>query len=508
MWDDIKIIPSEQLKRDGRRFNLFYQSNYFMQEIKIGLEVHVQLNTESKLFCGCSTKQAEPNENVCDVCLGMPGTKPVLNEKAVEFALKIALALKSKINRNFLFSRKTYFYPDLAKNFQITQYEMPIAEGGKINLGEKEIRIRRVHLEEDPARIIRKKDYTLLDYNRSGIPLVEIVTEPDFKSAREARNFIQDLQQLLEFLHISDFDKEGTIRVDANISLVKYRKSYKYGQGMKTEKIAGSRVEVKNISGAKEVERALKYEMLRQKNLDTVKAETRLWDDKLRVTKGAREKETEEDYGYIFEPDLPRVQITNELLNKVKSNLPELPEMKRKRYEKYNLSKEIIDTLLTEPELSHYFEYLCETHNPKASAVVLAKYLKKVLNYHNLKLKDVDIDLRLLRRVLDLLQSYLITEDMAEVIVREMVYDAMRGKKIREPDQVLKDYEYEEPIKEEKINKWVNEVILENQKAVEDYNQGKEEALDYLVGQVMRKAKRQADARKVRKILEKELVNK
>ncbi len=476
-----------------------------MQEIKVGLEVHVQLNTESKLFCSCSTKLADANTNVCDVCLGMPGTKPVLNEKAVEFALKIALALKSKINRSFLFSRKTYFYPDLAKNFQITQYEVPVAQGGKLRLGEKEIRIKRVHLEEDPARIIRKKDYTLLDYNRSGIPLVEIVTEPDLKSPSEARVFLQDLQQLLEFIYISDFSKEGTIRVDANISITRYKKEYGYKEGMKTEKTEGARVEVKNISGAKEVERALKYEMLRQKNLENVKAETRLWDDKMRVTKGAREKETEEDYGYIFEPDLPRVEVTNELLNKVESNLPELPEMKRKRYEKYKLSKEIVDTLLTEPELSHYFEYLCETHNPKASAVVLTKYLKKTLNYHNLKLKDVDIDIRILRRLLDLLQEYRITDEMAEVIVRDMVNDAVRGEEVRSPDQILKDHEYEEPIKEEKANKLVNDVIRENQRAIEDYKEGKEEALDYLVGQVMKKAKGQADARKVKKMLEKEL---
>lgn len=476
-----------------------------MQDIKIGLEVHVQLNTKTKLFCSCSTAQAEPNTNVCDVCLGVPGTKPVLNEKAVEFALKIAYALKSKINKNFLFSRKTYFYPDLAKNFQITQYEIPVAHSGEVNVKDRPIRIKRIHLEEDPARIVRKRDCTLLDYNRSGIPLVEIVTEPDIRSPAEARIFLQDLQQLLEFIYISDFSKEGTIRVDANISITRYRRKYGYGEGMEKEKIEGARVEVKNISGAKEVERALKYEILRQKNLENVKPETRLWDDKTRVTKGARVKETEEDYGYIFEPDLPRVEVTNELLNKVESNLPELPEMKRKRFEKYGISKEIIDTLLTEPELSHYFEYLCETHNPKASAVILAKYLKKTLNYHNLKLKDVDIDIRLLRRVLDLLQKYLITDEMAEVIVREMVSDAVKGEEVRSPDQILKDHEYEEPIKEEKVNKLVNDVLRGNRKAIEDYKKGKEEALDYLVGQVMRKARGQVDARRVKRKLEKEL---
>ena len=476
-----------------------------MQEIKIGLEVHVQLNTESKLFCSCSTRPAEPNTKVCDVCLGMPGTKPILNEKAVELGLKVALALKSKINRNFLFSRKTYFYPDLAKDFQITQYEVPLSQGGEIKVGDKKIRIKRIHLEEDPARIVRKENYTLLDYNRSGIPLVEIVTEPDLKSPREARIFLQNLQQLLEFIYIADFSKEGAIRVDANISITRYQQKYRYGEGMKKEKVEGARVEIKNISGAKEVEKALNYEILRQRNLREIKGETRFWDDKTKVTIGAREKETEEDYGYIFEPDLPRVNISNELLNKIESNLPELPEAKRKRFERYNLSKEIIDTLLTEPELSHYFEYLCETHNPKASAIILAKYLKKTLNYHNLKLKDLNIEIRNLRRILDLLQQYLITDKMAEVIIREMVDDFLKGKEIRTPDQILRDHKFEEPIKEDKLRKLVRDVIRTNQKAVRDYGEGKEGALDYLVGQVMKKAGRRANPKRAKELLEKEL---
>jgi aspartyl-tRNA(Asn)/glutamyl-tRNA(Gln) amidotransferase subunit B len=476
-----------------------------MQEVKIGLEVHIQLNTESKLFCGCSTSQGEPNTNVCDVCLGFPGTKPVLNEKAVELAIKIAYALESKINREFLFSRKTYFYPDLAKNFQITQYEIPVAYGGKLKINDKIIRIRRVHLEEDPAKIIRKDDYCLLDYNRSGTPLVEIVTEPDLKSPAEARAFLQKLQQLLEFIYIADFDKEGVMRVDANISISKYHRDYEYGKGMKKEIEQGARVEIKNISGAKEVERALSYEMLRQKNLKQVKKETRLWNEKTRVTISAREKETEEDYGYIFEPDLPKIILSKDFLDKIQQKLPELPEMKRKRFEKFGLSKEIIDTLLTEPEMANYFEYLSETHNPKASAVILAKYLKKTLNYHNLKLRQVNLDIRYLRRILDLLQQYLILDDIVEIIIREMINDFVENKKIRKPDQILRDIKYEKPIEEDKIRKYVGEVIRNNQKAVREYSGGKKEVLDYLIGLVMRKTGRKADAKKIKELFEKEL---
>ena len=476
-----------------------------MQEIKIGLEVHVQLNTESKLFCSCPTKQAMPNTNVCDVCLGFPGTKPVLNEKAVELAIKIAYALEAKINKKFLFSRKTYFYPDLAKNFQITQHEAPIARGGKLNLGDRVVRIRSIHLEEDPAKIIRKDGYTLLDYNRCGIPLVEIVTEPDLRSPREARIFLQKLQQLLEFIYVCDFSKEGAMRVDANISVTRFKEKYEYGKGLIREKIEGARVEIKNISGAREVEKALNYEILRQKNLEKVERETRLWDEKKKITIAARTKEKEEDYGYIFEPDIPRIELSDEFLNKIFSRVPELPETKRRRFSKYNLPKEIIDTLLSEPELSNYFDYLCETHNPKASAIILAKYLKKTLNYHNLKLRDVNLSLNYLRRILDLLQEYLITDDIAEIIIREMINDFVEGRRIREPEQILKDLKYEKPLEEEKIRRFVRDVIRENQKAVRDYLRGEKKALDYLVGQVMKKTGRRGDAKRIKELLQKEL---
>ncbi|RLJ05535.1 MAG: Asp-tRNA(Asn)/Glu-tRNA(Gln) amidotransferase GatCAB subunit B [Candidatus Aenigmatarchaeota archaeon] len=477
-----------------------------MQEIKIGLEVHVQLNTESKLFCSCSTSQAEPNTNVCDVCLGFPGTKPVLNEKAIELAMKIGYALDCKVNKKFLFSRKTYFYPDLAKNFQITQLETPVASNGKLKIGDRIIRIRRIHLEEDPAKIIRKDNCILLDYNRSGIPLVEIVTEPDLKLPAEARSFLQHLQQILEFIYVTDFNKEGSMRVDANISITKYEPQYDYlKSGGIIKKLEGARVEIKNISGIKEVEKALSYEILRQKNLKQVIRETRLWNEKTKTTVSAREKEEEEEYGYIFEPDLPIIELQEEMLNKVQSNMPELPESKKKRFLKYNISEEIIDTLLTDPELTHYFEYLCETHNEKASAVLLAKYLKKTLNYHNLKLKDVPIEVRQLRRILDLLQQYLIMDDMAEIILREMVNDYVKGKKIREPDQILRDLNYEKPLEEERIKKFVREVIRENTKAVKDYRNGEKKSLDYLIGQVMRKTRRRADAKKIKKLLKSEL---
>ncbi|MCK4428880.1 MAG: Asp-tRNA(Asn)/Glu-tRNA(Gln) amidotransferase subunit GatB [Candidatus Aenigmarchaeota archaeon] len=479
-----------------------------MPEIKIGLEVHIQLNTESKLFCSCSTKQAEANKNVCDVCLGFPGTKPVLNEKAVELALKIGYALDCKINKSFLFSRKTYFYPDLSKDFQITQLETPVAYDGELKILDKKIGIWRAHIEEDPAKIIRKDDCVLLDYNRSGIPLVEIVTAPDLKSPREARLFLQKLQQILEFIYVGDFSKEGCMRIDANISMTRYENKYGFKEGLVKEKKGGVRVEIKNISGAKEVEKALGYEILRQKNLsnlDEVKRETRLWNEKTRTTSSGREKEEEAEYGYIFEPDLPIIELHGEMLNKILSNMPELPEEKRRKFRKYNLSEELIDTLLTEPELTHYFEYLCETHNEKASAVLLAKFLKKTLNYHNLKLKDVHIDIRQLRRLLDLLQDYLITEDVMEIVIREMVGDHVKGRETRNPDQILKDLDFEEPLKEEKLRVFVLEVVGENAKAVRDYKAGNKKAFEFLIGQTMKKARRGANIKRIKELLKMEV---
>ncbi len=233
--------------------------------------------------------------------------------------------------------------------------------------------------------------------------------------------------------------------------------------------------------------------------------ETRLWNEKSKTTSSAREKEGEADYGYIFEPDLPKFELSDNLLNKIKSKLPELPGKKKHRFLKYGLSEELIDTLLTEPELTHYFEYMCETHNEKASAVLLAKYLKKTLNYHNLKLKDVPVDVRQLRRILDLLQQYLISDEIAELIVREMVKDYIDGKKVRTPEKILIDLDYEKPLEDEQLAKIVRIVVREHDRAVKDYRNGELKSIDFLIGQVMRKTRRGADVKKIKELLKREL---
>ncbi|PKM92266.1 MAG: Asp-tRNA(Asn)/Glu-tRNA(Gln) amidotransferase GatCAB subunit B, partial [Euryarchaeota archaeon HGW-Euryarchaeota-1] len=254
--------------------------------LKIGLETHLPLKTNSKLFCSCSTRvDARPNTQVCEVCLGLPGSKPTLNVAAVNAAIKLGLALNCKINSPTFFSRKTYFYPDMSKNFQITQYEIPIAEGGFLMVGGKKIKIRRVHIEEDPAKIIHKDNYALVDYNRSGAPLLEIVTDPDITSPREARLYLQKLSLIAEYLQIFDSSDEASMKSDVNVST------------------GGDRAEVKNVSGFKDAEKAISFEQIRQKNVvltgSKVIQETRMYNPTTGSTTAARTKETESGYGYI-----------------------------------------------------------------------------------------------------------------------------------------------------------------------------------------------------------------
>ncbi|MBI2652073.1 Asp-tRNA(Asn)/Glu-tRNA(Gln) amidotransferase subunit GatB [Candidatus Woesearchaeota archaeon] len=292
---------------------------YFTSNIVIGLEIHIELDTKTKLFCSCPTKGSEePNTRTCETCLGMPGSKPVLNKKSVEFALKLCLALNCEISPELIFSRKSYFYPDMSKNYQISQYEMPLGRNGKLRLRNgKEIGITRVHIEEDPASLIhpvglKESQYVLVDYNRSGNPLVEIVTEPDLTSPEEAREFMKQLITVLNYLEIFDIN-EGIIKADANVSI----KESDY-----------TRIEIKNITGFKEIERALVYEVNRQKeeikHHKKIEHETRAWDSEKGITFSLRKKETEEDYGYIIDTDLTVVEITDKLISDVKKNMPEL----------------------------------------------------------------------------------------------------------------------------------------------------------------------------------------
>lgn len=466
-------------------------------KVKIGLEIHVQLLTKSKLFCSCSTnyENKEPNENTCPICLGFPGSKPKVNKKALDFGIMVALALNCKIAEKTFFSRKSYFYPDMSKNYQITQYEIPLAKNGFLEIGKKKIRIRRVHLEEDPAKLIHVgKDITsaqhvLIDYNRSGIPLVEIVTEPDFENPREVREFLEKLSSILEHLEVYDSSKEGSMRIDVNISLE-----------------GGERVEIKNISGFKRIEKALMYEIVRQENLRRlglkVKRETRHFDERSGLTFSLRKKEVEEDYGYIFDTDLPVVEISKGWVNSLAKSMPELPHKRVERFvEEFNLPKERAKVLVyTDKQLADFFEKCAEVYkNYERLSKWIVTDLLKCLNWHGIRINQSKVKVESFAELLKLIDEGEITERLAKEIIKEYVNTGKSPSKIIEEKglRLIRD--------EKEIEKVIKIVLAENRKAVKDYRKGERKALNFLIGKVLQKTNKRIDPKVIRKIIKKAL---
>ena len=463
----------------------------FKSNIVIGLEVHIELNTNTKLFCGCPTKGSEePNTRTCEVCLGHPGSKPVLNKKAVEFALRLCLALNCKVSKELIFSRKSYFYPDMSKNYQITQYEIPLGEEGNLKLKSgKEIGITRVHMEEDPAALVhpagmRESTYVLVDYNRSGNPLLEIVTKPELGSAEEAREFMKQLITVLGYLKIFDVN-EGIIKADANISI-------KESGFIKNE--------VKNITGFKEIERALNYEIERQKleikEGKKLEQETRSWDSEKGITFLLRKKETEEDYGYILDSDLVKTEITKGILDEVKKEMPELAHDKIKKFtSKHKLKKEDAEIIAADKDVAEMYEKVSK----KVDAVLAAKWIRRelarVLNYNKKKLEEVDITENHLVDLLKLVETKKITDNVAQKILERLI------EKPFDVDAYVKKQKLEAVSDTKEIEKYCKEAIAENPKAVEDYKSGNENSFNFIVGQVMRKTKGKATPKEVNEIL-------
>ncbi len=462
------------------------------KEVKIGLEIHCQLTAlKTKLFCACSAdyRDKEPNELVCPVCFGLPGTLPVLNEKAVEYALRIAIALGCEVAERTTFYRKNYFYPDLPKNFQISQYDkaggVPIASGGSVQLGKKRVSVRRIQLEEDPGKLtyegtIDKSLYSLVDYNRAGIALVEIVTEPDFESAKEAKLFLEKLRDTVETLGVSDGELEGAMRCDANVSIR-----------------GGARVEIKNISSFKEVEKALNYEILRQSTFsDTeaaAQAETRHWDERRSITISLRMKEGEEDYRYFPEPDLPMITISKEYLQRVRGTMPEVADAKAERYQRqYGLTAQTSHEVAREPMIAAFFE---ETVALNARATDVANWLtgefrQDIREMLEEKRRKVTADG--LAELLGMLDSGRMTRVHAKEMFREMVATGWNPAQLARSERtgVLTD--------ESSIAALVERVLRESdvaKKAGED-----KKAFNYLVGQVL-KLEPRADAKVVAKTI-------
>ena len=469
-------------------------------QVIVGLEVHCQLDTKSKLFCGCSTdyRSDGPNTHVCPICLGLPGAMPALNKRAIEFAMKVAKALNCEIITEAEFSRKNYFYPDLDKAYQITQYDKPLAMGGYLEIesdegGEKKVRLTRIHVEEDPGRLVHmgnaeRGKYSLVDYNRAGIPLIEIVSEPDMRSPKEARKFLNKLRATLEYLSVFDSEKEGSLRVDANIS------------------IKGSeRVEVKNITSYKGVEKALMFEVTRQKNLlrrgQKVDRETRHYLEARGVTQSARSKEQEHDYRYFPEPDLRPLRVKSWLDGIV---LPELPDARRERFvAQYGISLNHARTLTGELKLANFFENVVKG-DPEGLSTLAATWIADTLigelNYRDMSLDTVEPVA--MTGLVQLVQAGTITDKSGVDILRVMLDQRLKNEPAETPAAIVKRLNLARTTGDTgAIATAIEEAITENPRAIEDYTAGKGGALNFLVGQVMKKTRGKADPAELNRML-------
>ena len=477
----------------------------------IGLEVHVQLETDTKIFCGCSTDtaDADPNTHTCPVCLGLPGALPVLNEGAVEAAVKLGKAIDADIPERTRFHRKNYFYPDLPKGFQITQYDAPVCQDGELEVGtgddRRAIGIERAHLEEDPGSLqhvggsIEDADYTLVDYNRAGTPLMEIVTRPDFRAAEEVRAFLAKLTSVLEYLGIFDAERDGSLRVDANISMVD---SEDLEGGPSDEVLeSANRTEVKNISSHRAAQKALAYEITRQRNqLErgmAVEQETRHWDEARGVTVSMRSKEEEKDYRYFREADIPPLEVSDW---KEEIPIPELPDARRERFQaEYGVGDETASKLTSRKAVADLFEELADEYDADLAATWVADNVLGELNYRDLSLSDVADRYDEFERLVELVAEDEITAKNAEEVVLRSMLDEDRA-----PDEIV-EAEGLGKTSGDAVAEAVAEAIEENPDAVEDYHDGESDALNFLVGQVMGKTGGSADPGQVNELLREEL---
>jgi len=470
-------------------------------EAVIGLEIHAQLLTESKLFCGCSTKFGNPpNTNVCPVCMGHPGVLPVLNKKAVEFTIKMGLATNCTINRKSVFARKNYFYPDLPKGYQISQYEFPLCSNGYLDLEienkTRRIRINRIHLEEDAGKSIHDQGpYTLLDFNRCGVPLIEIVTAPDLRSPEEAGKFLTEIRQIVKYLGICDGNmEEGSLRCDANVSVRE-----------KGSNILGTKTEVKNMNSIRYVVEALKFEINRQieilENGGKIEQQTLLWNSDKQIVEPMRSKEESHDYRYFPEPDLPQVEVNEIWLEEIQKNLPELPSARKSRFKsQYNLPEYDIEILTTEKEWADYFEETAKyTNDFKSISNWFMTEILKIINEEKISIKDFVIKPEWIAELINSINNQTISGKIAKEVFNEMLSSA------EPPSEIIKKKGLVQITDENEILKVVIKVLNENQKQVEQYLSGKEKVFAHFVGQVMKETKGKANPSLVNRILKEEL---
>lgn len=476
----------------------------------IGLEIHVELRTKSKMFCSCPNNpdEEEANINVCPICLGHPGTLPVPNKEAIKKVIKVGVALNCQISSFTRFDRKNYFYPDLPKNYQITQFNFPLCQNGFLEVDKKKIRIKRIHLEEDTGKSIHfpEENISLIDFNRAGIPLMELVTEPDFHSSQEAKIFAKELQLILRYLDVSEANMEkGQMRVEANISISK-------------DNSLGTKVEVKNLNSFRAVERAIEYEIERQKEIlergEKVSQQTLGWDPERETTYIQREKEESHDYRYFPEPDIPPLEISQSLVEEIRREIPELPQEKRERFKReYKISENEIEIFVQNPRLGDYFEKVAselkewlkakgikdEGRPIKLAVNYLISDLQGIISQKKISLDKLRTTPEDFAEFITLIIEGKISSKIAKTVLLKMV------EKGKDPSHIIDEEGLSQISDKEEIEKIVDEVISDNQKAVADFKKGKTSAIQFLLGKCMEKTRGRIDPEVSREILRKKL---
>ena len=471
-------------------------------EVIIGLEVHAELSTKTKIFCSCPTKfGAAPNTQTCPICMAMPGTLPVLNEKVVEYAVKAGLATNCEISRNSKNDRKNYFYPDLPKAYQISQYDKPLCEHGYVEIdtkeGKKKIRLTRIHIEEDAGKLNHDEfaGGSLVDLNRAGVPLIEIVSEPDLRSSEEVEEYLRRLKSILEYIEVSDCKmQEGSFRADVNVSVRK-----------KGDSKLGTRTEMKNMNSFRSITRAIEYEVDRQIDViedgGEVEQETLRWDDVSGKTFPMRDKEDAQDYRYFPDPDLVAIKLSEEYIENIKNTLPELPESRKERYLKeYGLSEKDANIITASKYLSDLFEGAIKVcNNPKAVNNWIISDISRILNETEMEPIEIPFDSKQLGKLIILIDKGTISSSIAKKVLVEMFEHP------RDPEDIIDEKGWVQISDEGAIKEVVLKVLEANPQSVADYKGGKDKALGFLVGQAMKETRGKANPQMLNQMFLEEL---
>ena len=471
-------------------------------EVIIGLEVHAELSTKTKIFCSCPTAfGAAPNTHTCPICMAMPGTLPVLNEKVVEYTVKAGLATNCEISRNSKNDRKNYFYPDLPKSYQISQFDKPLCEHGyveiEINGEKKKIRLTRIHIEEDAGKLNHDEfgGGSLVDLNRAGVPLIEIVSEPDLRSAEEVEQYLRKLKSILEYIEVSDCKmQEGSLRADVNVSVRK-----------KGETKLGTRTEMKNMNSFRSIVRAIEYEVDRQidviENGGKIDQETLRWDDVSGKTFPMRDKEDAQDYRYFPDPDLVAIKLSEEYIENIKNSLPELPESRKERYlQEYKLSEKDAKLITASKYLSDLFEEAVKVcNNPKAVNNWIISDISRILNETEMEPIQIPFDAKQLGKLVVLIDKGTISSSIGKKVLVELFENP------RDPEDIIKEKGWIQISDEGAIKEVVLKILENNPQSIADYKGGKDKALGFLVGQAMKETKGKANPQMLNKMFLEEL---